>query len=61
MGQALVLASLNVLRKAGMTSASLGVDAENPHGALGIYERAGFRVTRRERIYRKPLDQSELG
>jgi len=61
MGQALVLASLNVLRKAGMTSASLGVDAENPHGALGIYERAGFRVARRERIYRKPLDQSELG
>ncbi|MEX1156889.1 MAG: GNAT family N-acetyltransferase, partial [Chloroflexota bacterium] len=61
MGQALVLASLNVLHKAGMTSASLGVDVENPHGALGIYERAGFRVARRERVYRKPLDQSELG
>lgn len=56
MGQALVLASLRVLRQAGMTSASLGVDAENPHGALGIYERAGFRVVRRERVYRKPLE-----
>jgi mycothiol synthase len=54
-GEALVMASLHRLREAGMTSASLGVDAENPHGALGIYERTGFRVVRRERIYRKPL------
>ncbi|WP_125035833.1 GNAT family N-acetyltransferase [Nocardioides sp. LS1] len=27
----------------GYTSASLDVDAENPAGALGVYERAGFR------------------
>jgi mycothiol synthase len=52
---AMVVASLTILRDAGMTSASLGVDAENPHGALGIYERAGFAVARRERVYRKPL------
>lgn len=55
LGQALVAASLHVLRDAGMTSASLGVDAENPHGALGIYRSVGFRVARRERVYRKPL------
>lgn len=54
-GQALVAASLHVLRDAGMTSAGLGVDAENPHGALGIYEAVGFRVARRERVYRKPF------
>jgi len=54
-GQALVTFSLHVLRDAGMTSATLGVDAENPHGALGIYEEAGFRVAKRERVYRKPL------
>ena len=52
---AMVVASLAILREAGMTSASLGVDAENPHGALGIYERAGFRVAHRERVYRKAL------
>lgn len=54
-GRALVAESLRVLRDAGMTSARLGVDAENPHGALGLYESLGFRVVARGRIYRKPL------
>jgi ribosomal protein S18 acetylase RimI-like enzyme len=53
--RALVAESLRVLRDAGMTSAGLGVDAENPHGALGVYEVSGFRVVRTERVYRKPL------
>lgn len=56
LGRAIVAESLRVLRDAGMTSASLGVDAENPHGALGIYEALGFGVVERGRIYRKPLD-----
>ena len=38
-----------------MTTARLGVDAENPHGALGLYESLGFSVVERGRIYRKPL------
>jgi mycothiol synthase len=53
--RALVAESLRVLRDAGMTSAGLGVDAENAHGALGVYEASGFRVVRTERVYRKPL------
>ena len=53
--RALVAESLRVLRDAGMTSAGLGVDAENPHGALGVYEASGFRVVRTERVYRKPI------
>jgi ribosomal protein S18 acetylase RimI-like enzyme len=53
--RALVAESLRVLRDAGMTSAGLGVDAENPHGALGVYEVSGFRVVRTERVYRKPI------
>jgi len=53
LGQAMVAASLQLLRNRGMTSASLGVDAENPHGALGIYESVGFRIKKRERVYRK--------
>jgi len=31
-------------RDAGFDEASLDVDSENPTGALGVYERAGFRV-----------------
>jgi mycothiol synthase len=55
-GRAVVAESLRVLRDAGMTGARLGVDAENPHGALGIYESLGFTVVERGRIYRKPLE-----
>lgn len=54
-GRALVAESLRLLRDAGMTSARLGVDAENPHGALGLYESLGFVVVARGRIYRKDL------
>ena len=53
--RALVAESLRVLRDAGMTSAGLGVDAENANGALGVYEATGFRVVRTERVYRKPI------
>jgi ribosomal protein S18 acetylase RimI-like enzyme len=53
--RALVAESLRVLRDAGMTSAGLGVDAENQHGALGVYEVSGFSVVRTEWVYRKPI------
>jgi mycothiol synthase len=53
--RAMVAESLRVLRDAGMTSAGLGVDAENALGALGVYEVSGFRVVRTDRVYRKPL------
>jgi len=55
LGRALVAESLRVLRERGMTTAGLGVDAENGTGALGIYEAVGFRVAATERVYRKPL------
>lgn len=61
LGRAIVAASLRVLRDAGMTSAALGVDAENPHGALGVYASCGFKVASRGRVYRKPLEQSPPG
>jgi mycothiol synthase len=38
-----------------MTMAALGVDAENPTGALGLYERLGFRPVRTFVTYRKPV------
>jgi mycothiol synthase len=52
---AMVAQSLRVLRDAGMSSAGLGVDAENPNGALGLYESNGFEVAVRGSVYRKPL------
>jgi GNAT superfamily N-acetyltransferase len=53
---AIVARSLVVLREAGMEEAMLGVDAENPSGALGLYERAGFVVHRRAAAYRKQME-----
>ncbi|HET6380762.1 MAG TPA: GNAT family N-acetyltransferase [candidate division Zixibacteria bacterium] len=55
LGTTLVLRSLQVLRDRGMTSAGLGVDAANPTGALGIYERVGFEVSFRSTAFRKPM------
>jgi GNAT superfamily N-acetyltransferase len=53
LGLAIVLRSLQVLRERGMTSAGLGVDADNPTGAVRVYERAGFEVELRSTAYRK--------
>ena len=55
---ALVARSLVLLRERGMTSAWLGVDADNPTGALGVYERAGFAVHSARSAYRKPMEPS---
>ena len=52
---ALVGRSLALLRERGMTSAWLGVDADNPTGALGVYQRAGFEVHMRSTAYHKPM------
>jgi ribosomal protein S18 acetylase RimI-like enzyme len=52
-GRALLLESLNALRAAGMTEGMLGVDAENPTGALNLYKSAGFQVYKRSDVYRK--------
>ena len=55
LASALIVRSLAVLRDRGMAFAALGVDAENPTGALGLYERFGFRPHQRWVTFRKPL------
>ena len=44
LASALIGRSLALLQERGMTSAMLSVDVDNPTGALGLYEAAGFRV-----------------
>jgi len=55
LANALIARSLRTLRDRGMTMAALGVDSENPTGALGLYERNGFTVHQRYATFRKPL------
>jgi mycothiol synthase len=57
LARALVSQSLVALRDRGMTDAVLGVDADNPTGALGVYEANGFVVHQRERAFRKPFSE----
>jgi mycothiol synthase len=42
--------------QAGYERAGLGVDADNPTGALGLYESLGFAVHAKSVSYRLPLD-----
>jgi GNAT superfamily N-acetyltransferase len=56
LARALIGRSLALLRERGMTSAALGVDADNPTGALGLYEVAGFTVHDRSSAMRKPME-----
>jgi mycothiol synthase len=53
---ALIARNLRLLRDRGMTEAALSVDTENPSGALGLYERHGFREHDRLIIFRKELE-----
>jgi mycothiol synthase len=56
LARAMVLRSLEMFRERGMTSAGLGVDADNPTGALGLYTSTGFEVEFRSTAFRKPME-----
>ena len=56
LAKALIARSFRVLKDLGMTEAALGVDAQNPNGALQLYRSMGFQVVKRHTTYQKPLD-----
>ncbi len=53
--RALILRSLRMFRKLGYKEAALGVDTQNPNGALQLYESCGFRPYRRSVTLRRAL------
>jgi ribosomal protein S18 acetylase RimI-like enzyme len=53
LARALLTCSLKMFQDMGMTEAALGVDAQNPNGALRLYESVGFRQYQRHTTYRK--------
>ncbi len=57
LARALITRSLELLRERGMTSAALGVDADNPSGALGLYESTGFEIHDRFIEMRRPMEE----
>lgn len=53
--KSLIASSFKVLKQLGMEEACLGVDAENPTGALRLYESMGFEVDKTFFTYRKTV------
>ncbi len=58
--KALIVSSLQVLCDKGLEIAALGVDAENPTGALALYEGLGFRPHQKWINHRKELDPAAI-
>lgn len=55
LGQALLEHALAEFARRGFRRAGLGVDADSPTGAVGLYERAGMQVSRRYVIVEKEV------
>ena len=55
LGRAILLSGLRRLRDDGVDTARLNVDAENPTGALRLYESVGFSVTYMSIAYAQDL------
>lgn len=53
LGQALLQHAFAEFARRGFTAVGLGVDAENPTGALRVYERAGMHVERTNLLFEK--------
>jgi mycothiol synthase len=56
LAKALIARSFHLIKDLGMTEAALGVDAQNPNGALQLYRSMGFQVVKRHTTYQKVLD-----
>lgn len=55
LARALMASTIDALRERGMTEGALGVDAENPSGALRLYESVDFRPESHSITYRKAI------
>lgn len=55
LARALIARSLQVQKEQGMTESALGVDAENPNGALQLYQSMGFQVIKQAATYHKVM------
>jgi ribosomal protein S18 acetylase RimI-like enzyme len=52
---ALIAHALAVFTSQGYESTGLGVDTDNPTGAVAVYSRAGFEITKRSTSYARPI------
>ncbi|HEX8221424.1 MAG TPA: GNAT family N-acetyltransferase [Chloroflexia bacterium] len=55
LARALLARSMQLHKDLGMSQTALGVDTENPSGALRLYESMGYQVVAKSTTYRKAL------
>jgi mycothiol synthase len=55
LGKSLLLSGLHKLKSVGMSTARLSVDADNPNGALRLYESVGFDQVYTRIVYMKAI------
>jgi ribosomal protein S18 acetylase RimI-like enzyme len=53
LGRALLQHTFDEFARRGFTAVGLGVDAENPTGAVRVYERAGMHIERTSLLFEK--------
>ncbi len=56
LARSLLTQSIQMFIDMGMEETSLGVDTQNPNGALNLYQSVGYHVYKRHIMYRKSLD-----
>lgn len=55
LGLALLTRAFGLAHERGIRKVRLGVDAQNPTGAIALYLKVGMRVERREEVFAKDL------
>lgn len=57
LARALIARALHAQKAAGMDESALGVDGESVFRAARLYETCGFRISKRNALYRKAVDR----
>jgi mycothiol synthase len=60
LARSLLVQSIQMFREMGMEETALGVDTQNPSGALRLYESVGYRAVLRHTFFNKELEGGEL-
>jgi ribosomal protein S18 acetylase RimI-like enzyme len=55
----LLVLSIKMFQEMGMEETALGVDTKNQNHALSLYEGVGYKVDKKDTVYRKPLTSRE--
>jgi len=57
LARSLLTQSIEMFRELGMEETALGVDTQNPSGALNLYESVGYRMTRQHTFFDKRMER----